>query len=361
LRASWLLLLSPLVALAAFACASSETDATGAGASGASGPSSATSASGGAGGDGTGATGGVAIDAGLGGSGGGPPSMLYVHTNTTLYSGDPAKSPLELTVIGDFDCLGGQGQDPTMTDLAVNEAGEIWGISESNVYRLEVAGTLVHCATTIALDNPGQINFYGMTFVPKGILGADEVLLAANSAGELWSIDGSGQLQQRGTFGAVPANDGNGHSYQNAGKPWELSGDIVISANEGNPVGFATVRDCPSPPSPNGCNPIDTLVEIDVALLATATTGSVTKSVRGQIVKQGGCSDTAPGYGSVFGVAAYQGTVFGFSRPPDSMAGFAIEVSNQDGTACLIQSFDGQRWAGAGITTIAPVDPPPPK
>ena len=99
----------------------------------------------------------------------------------------------------------------------------------------------------------------------------------------------------------------------------------MVSANNGTPIGFATVRDCPDPPSPQGCNPIDTLIELDVAALGSATTGSVVKGVRGQVVKQSGCSNPAPGYGSVFGVAAFEGKVFGFSRVPGEMLGYAIE------------------------------------
>ena len=71
--------------------------------------------------------------------------------------------------------------------------------------------------------------------------GAREVLVAGNTAGELWSIDGQGNLAQRGTLGTVPKTDGNGHSYptKNVGKAWELSGDIVFLANGGQPVKVA--------------------------------------------------------------------------------------------------------------------------
>jgi len=354
------------LAVAGGCAANSNDDGSGAGStSGAPGGS----ASGGAGGSGGGGAGGEAASSGIGGSigiggsgsGGAPagPALLYVHTDTTLFSADPAESPLTLAEIGDFDCVGGDGQDVSMTDLAVDAAGQVWGISKSNVYRFEVQGSTVHCAQTIPLDNPDDISFYGMAIVPPGILGASEVLLAANSAGELWSIAGNGALSQRGTFGKVPADDGNGHTFQFAGKAWELSGDIVISANGGNPVGFATVRDCPDPPSANGCNEVDTLIEIDVSKLVTSTTQSVTKSVRGKVLKSSGCSDTVPGYGRIYGIAAFGGTVFGFSRGGGD--GYAVEISNQDGLGCLVQAFSGNPWSGAGITTLAPVDPPPPK
>jgi hypothetical protein len=356
-RALLALLSTGILAAGGWGCAASQdADATDGSSSDPS--SSASAGGGGSGGGGSPGASGTGGGIGIGGAEPGP-ALLYVHTDTTLFTADPQETPLTLVEVGAFDCVGGDGEDFSMTDLAVNAAGEVWGISKSNVYRFEVQGSTVHCAQTIPLENPDDISFYGMAIVPPGILGAEEVLLAANSAGELWSIDESGALARRGTFGTVPADDGNGHTYQHAGKAWELSGDIVISANDGDPVGFATVRDCPDPPSANGCNEVDTLIEIDVAKLITSTTQSVTKSVRGKVLKGSGCSDSAPGYGRIYGIAAYQGSVFGFSRGAGD--GFAVEISNQDGYGCLVQAFSGNPWSGAGITTLAPVEPPPPK
>jgi hypothetical protein len=127
-------------------------------------------------------------------------------------------------------------------------------------------------------------------------------------------------------------------------------------ANNSNPVGFATVRDCPNPPSQTGCDATDTLIEVDLALLGAATTGSVTKSVRGQVVKAAGCNDTTTtSYGQLFGIAAWQSDVIGFSH-----TGAIVRVSNVDGTGCMILSTAADVWAGAGVTTLAPVLPPPP-
>ena len=292
------------------------------------------------------------------GAGGAAPSILYVHSNTTLYEADPSEMPLALSTLGDFECIGGSGQSTSMTDIAVNADGEVWAISTTRVYRLDLSGGTVACAEIIELNNPQGISFYGMTFAPKGVLHpTEEVLIAGNSAGELWSVDAGGNLAQRGTLGVVPANDGQGHTYDNAGKPWELSGDIAFFENNGSPIGFAPVRDCPNPPSSNGCNEIDTLIELDVPALATATTQSVLKSVRGQIVRASDCNDTEPGYGSVYGIGAWLGTVYGFSRRDGN--GYAIAIDNVDGTACLLEAFPGSPWAGAGNTTIADVIAPP--
>ncbi|HEY3352066.1 MAG TPA: hypothetical protein VGQ83_02365 [Polyangia bacterium] len=309
------------------------------------------------------------IDAGLGGhlredasaaeaaapiDQGPPPTgklVIYAHTDTKLFKADPTVQPVSLTFVGTFDCVGGTGQDPSMTDLAVTRDGNLFGISGTAVYPLTVTGSTVHCASTWKL--PAGAQYYGLTFAPAGVLGAAEMLVAANSAGELWAIDTQGQTTQVGTFGAVPANDGRGHTYKstNVGKAWELSGDIVFLANGGSPIGFATVRDCPSPPASSNCNTVDTLVEINVPALALGNQSSVTKSVRGQVVKGAGCADAAnQGYGSMYGIVAWNDKVYGFSR-----AGNFVAISNVDGSACLVANYASDKFAGAGVTTLAPV------
>jgi hypothetical protein len=281
----------------------------------------------------------------------------YAHTNTVLFQLDPAK--LGLTQIGTFDCIGNGGStDTSMTDIAVNEAGDLWGVSAHNVYHLQIQGSTVACVKTFPLGAATTSTFYGLTFAPVGVIGNTEVLVAANTAGELWAIDtttATGNLTQHGTFGVVPPNDGHGHNYKYPGTKWELSGDIVFLANNGNPVGFATVRDCPNPPSSSGCNTTDTLVEINTMMLGQAGAQVVvTTPPRGQVVKAAGCSDTAnSSYGSMYGIAAYQNKVYGFSHQ-----GFIVSINNNDGTACLALSTPSDQWAGAAITTLAPVQPP---
>ena len=272
---------------------------------------------------------------------------MYAHTGTTLFQVDT--TTLSPTMIGTFDCIGGMSQDTAMTDLAVDKSQTLWGISAHIVFQLAITGSTVHCAMTIALQ--GTTTFYGLSLAPAGVLDpSNEVLVAADTAGELWAIDAQGKLTQHGTFGLVPANDGHGHTYANAGMPWELSGDIVFSANGGSPEGFATVRDCPSPPSVTGCDTTDTLVAIDMTKLAQAGTQSVVSTVRGQIVKSGTCSDTSStGYGGLYGIAAWEGSVIGFSH-----TGSIVRVSETDGTGCLAVATASNAWAGAGISTLAP-------
>jgi hypothetical protein len=300
---------------------------------------------------------GVGDDAPIGtGSDAGPPvtRVMYANTDTVLFQADPTATPITLTQIGTFDCVGGSGQDPAMTDIAVDRNNNLFGISQTGAYPLQINGTTVHCVAKWTL--PSSARFYGLTFAPAGVLGAQELLVAANSNGELWAIDSTGATTQVGIFGTVPANDGQGHTYAsaNVGKTWELSGDIVFLANHGSPLGFATVRDCPSPPSTSNCNSVDTLIEIDLTALHLGNTGSVTKAVRGQVVKAAGCTDAVnTGYGSMYGIAAWADKVYGFSR-----AGNLVEISNVDGTACLLQAYASDKFAGAGVTTAAEVISP---
>jgi hypothetical protein len=297
---------------------------------------------------------------GTGGAGGS--YLIYASTDTDLYTLDPNDPSLTLQHVGTFDCIDPvNGPHKSMVDIAIDKTDSLWGVTGHDVYPLTVQGTTVHCGQQIALNNPqpGMTvpTFYALTFAPVGVLDpAKEVLVAGNSAGELWAIDAQGQVSQHGIFGTVPPDDGHGHAYANAGQLWELSGDIVFLANQGNPVGFATVRDCPTPPSTTGCNKIDTLIEIDMAKLGQPGKQIVTKAVRGQVVKNANCSDTFNnGYGSMYGIAAWNDLVYGFSR-----TGNLVQISNVDGSACLVHTYSGDNFSGAAVTTLAPVKPPPP-
>ncbi len=330
-----------------------------------SGGGDTVSASASTGADNAGGGGGTPFDpAGSGGGStsgtGGGVAAAYAHTNTTLFAFDPASPALVTTKLGAFACIGKTGEDGSMTDLAVNDQGDLWGISSKNVYHLVPSGGVVQCDKTIPLTNPATVKFYGLTFAPVGVIdAAKEVLVAGNTDGELWSIDENGALALHGNLGKVPTNDGQGHTYasKNQGQRWELSGDIVFLTNGGKGIGFATVRDCPKPPSTQGCNTTDTLLEIDVAKLGSATTQSVAKAVRGQIVARSGCANPSAGpFGSMYGIAAWDSKVFGFSH-----SGAIVEIDNVTGGACLVKS-GMDLWDGAGVTTVAPViAPPPPK
>jgi hypothetical protein len=330
-----------------------------------SGPGSS-AGQGGAGSGGEG--GGLLFDGGPSGGSGGAGSdalLIYASTDTTLYRLDPTSANLAVTEIGQFDCIGAAAdQYKAMTDIAVDRDQNLWGITGHIIMPLTIAsGGVVTCGskTTLVNGDPGQNlpTFYALTMAPVGVIDPNvEVLMAADSAGKLWAIDAMGKTTQHGSFGNVPADDGNGYTYDpaNVGKVWEISGDIVFLANNGNPVGFATVRDCPNPPSSTGCNKTDTLLEIDMGKLATPGSAVVAKAVRGAIVKASGCGDSVTAYGSMYGIAAWNDQVYGFSR-----TGLLVGINTNKGGACLVQDYPTLAFSGAGVTTLAPVLPPPPK
>lgn len=281
-----------------------------------------------------------------GGDGGGPQgtgkTLLYAHTDTTLYQADPDQLGAPLTRVGDFDCVGrsttsGSGGG-AMTDLAVTKDGKLYGVSEGAAYPLTIDGGTVHCDATWSLP---QTKFYGLAVAPENTVAKDEVLIGADGQGGLYQIDqNSGTPTQVGTLGTDPKS----------GEDWALSGDIVFMANGGAPIGFATVRTCPG----GRCTSTDTLIEVDVKRIAPGTQ-SVLKAVRGKVLRGSWCNNgSQTSYGSMFGIVAYKDKVFGFSRSGD-----IVEIHNTDGTGCLVRSDSANKYAGAGITTLAPVIAPP--
>jgi hypothetical protein len=368
---------SALALAALAACGGNHVTST----NGTGGTTSTGSHGGGTGGSffGTTSSGGGAGTSSTGGAG--PTFPIYASTDTDLYTLDPSDPMLALTHVGTFDCIGPSGspnqQSTAMTDVAVDKDQNIWGLSSYAVRQLTVMGTTVHCAPEIQVhvmdpncadpnspncSNPNfpYIKFEALTFAPIGTISAtEEVLVAGDTAGELWVIDkDTHAITQHGSFGPVPADDGRGHSYPagNVGKPFELSGDLVFLANNGKPVGFATVRDCVSPPDNMNCSTIDTLIEIDMTAIAQAGTQSVRKGIRGQVVRDTkSCSDGSAGYGSMYGIASWNATVYGFSRP-----GNLVRVDNDTGAACLVKSYAPLLFSGAAVTTVAPVVAPPP-
>jgi hypothetical protein len=267
--------------------------------------------------------------------------LLYAHTDTTLFQLDPANIGGPMTTVGDFDCIGTGKAAKSMTDLAVAKDGKLYGVSEGAAFPLTVQGTTVHCDATWTLP---ATKFYGLTVAPENTVAAGEVLIAAaGSGGGLYQIDpASGTPTQVGTLGVDPKTK----------TAWELSGDIVFLANGGNPVGFATVRSCNSK---NVCSTIDTLIEVDVTAIK-AGTQSVLKSVRGPVSRGAWCTNAASpaSFGGMFGIVAYKDVVYGFSRQGD-----IVEIHNTDGSGCLVSSDLTHKFAGAGITTSAPVIAPP--
>ena len=327
----------PLIALASLASSLAALASTAcSGSSSASGFSDSADGGGGGGlGGGGGGLGGGGE--GGGGGGGGGTTLLYAHTDKTLYSFDPKNITATPTNVGDFDCVGQNGVK-AMTDLAVTKDGKLYGVSEGAAFPLTLQGTTVHCESTWTLP---ATKFYGLTVAPENTVAAQETLIGADGNGGLWLIDqASGTPTQVGTLGMDPKTM----------SPWGLSGDIVFLANAGSPIGFATVRACPK----GTCSSTDTLIEVDIAAIKPGKQ-SVLKSIRGPVVKGAWCMNaSSPAtFGSMFGITAYEDKVYGFSRKGD-----VVEIQNSDGSGCLVSSNKSMLFAGAGVTTTAPVIAP---
>jgi hypothetical protein len=340
--------INPLACLGVIvACATSACSGASSGSGFSSDPDAGEPGSGGGGtGGGSGNGGAPGGNLGVGGpsdggsSTSGGTTLLYAHTDNTLYTFDPLDIAAAPTKLGTFDCVG-TGMVKSMTDFAVTKDGKMFGVSEGAAFPLTVKGGTVHCEATWSLP---ATKFYGLTVAPENTVAATETLVGADGNGGLWLIDqNSGTPTQVGTLGTDPKTN----------TAWGLSGDIVFLANGGSPVGFATVRACPK----GNCSTTDTLIEVDVSAIKPGTQ-SVMKSVRGQVVKGSWCTNTSSPntFGSMFGIAAFEDKVYGFSRKGD-----VVEIRNSDGSGCLVSSNSSTLFAGAGVTTTAPVIAPGPK
>lgn len=292
-----------------------------------SGGGSGGSSSGGGSGSGSGSFG----DGSTGSSSGGTP-VIYAHTDTELYSMDP--NTHVLTDIGTF--TGGGSSTPTITDLAVDGAGNVWVNSETAIYgvTLPASGTGPVSLTLHTQLSTGT-KFYALGFTPAGTLESGESLIAGDSAGNLYYIPSGSS--------ASPQNLGG------FGGDWELSGDVVFFTNNGTTLGLATIRTCNSSCSTTN----DSLAEIDMDALKTAYTTNTPSSA---LLKQVFGSGT--GFGDLFGIGAWGNEVYAFSRASSSgnKPAQLVEIGTS-GVGMSLQTFANitEGWSGAGVTTKASI------
>ncbi len=238
-------------------------------------------------------------DAGAGGDGSitGEATFVYAHTASTLYQVDP--DTLAISMVGPF--VWSNGSD-SMTDIAIDKAGQMLGVSASSVYRVDV--TNAH-ATRLSNGLTGLFN--GLSFVPAQMLGqtGDDVLVGTrNEDGAVFSIDPmTGHATQIGDMGGG----------------FSSSGDLVAVTN------FGTVQT-----ADNGVS-ADRLVRLAPQTFAATVVG------------------TDIGFGEIWGIAFWKNKIFGFTN-----AGEFVTIDPTTGVGTLIQS-NGPAWWGAAVTTAAPV------
>jgi hypothetical protein len=224
-------------------------------------------------------------------------TFVYAHTASTLYRVDP--ETLAITMIGPFAFAGGSD---SITDIAIDRAGVMIGISFTSVYRIDPNTA---AATFLSGGLPGLFN--GLSFVPAVQIGqvGDDVLVATRNAdGAVFRVDPmTGATTQIGNMGAG----------------FSSSGDLVSVADLGT---FQTAENASLP---------DRLLRLAPQSFAATPIG------------------TDIGYGDIWGIAYWKDKVFGFTS-----GGEFVTIDPNTGVGTLVQG-NGPSWWGAAVTTLAPV------
>jgi hypothetical protein len=222
--------------------------------------------------------------------------LVYANTASELYRIDPRA--LTLARVGAF-AFGDDGQNHEMTDIAVNAAGQIWGISFNAIYRIDAANA--RCTLVSPLE--GQYN--GLTFVPSGVLNPSaEVLVAVAGSGEYFVVNtADGRVQRLGSYGGLAS-----------------SGDLVSIAAADT---WAIVK--------RGGE--DHLARVDLRAGRTTVVGPT-------------------GVQDLWGIGYWRNRIYGFSQD-----GAFVTIDPATGRATT-QMTSPRAWWGAGVTTIAPTAPP---
>lgn len=220
---------------------------------------------------------------------------VYAHSYQRLYRVDP--DTLQVTLVGNFGWPEGFEQE-LMTDIAVDRDGHITGISFGAVYAIDKDTA----ACTLLSRLLGEFN--GLTFLPR--VDGTEVLIGTGVGGGIWKIDPAGVAPsvQLGDYG----------------------GDVISSGDIVSVTGFGTVATVK-----NGSE-LDYLARIDEVTGAATIIGPT-------------------GYADIWGIGYWRDKVFGFVATNQFVL---IDVDT--GAATLI-STGSENWAGAGVTTRAPIEP----
>ncbi len=242
--------------------------------------------------------GGGSDSAGGGDGGDGTVVYVYAHTDTTLYKVDP--DTYAVSMVGDFVWPGGATDQ--MTDIAIDSAGGMVGISFTQVYKVDPTN-----ANTTLLSSALAGTFNGLSYVPADQIGqtGDDVLVATrNDDGAVFRIDPmTGAATQIGNMG----------NYASSGDLCSVSGFGTVQTVDG--VG----------------NTGDILTKLAPMSFHATPIG------------------TATGFGAIWGVAFWKGTIFGFTNN-----GEFITIDATTGVGTLVQS-GGPQWWGAAVTTSAPI------
>lgn len=242
-------------------------------------------------------------------------TVVYAHSDSALFSVDPAMRTVRMVGMFRFPT---DGNNHSMTDLAVTADGTITGVTQDALYNIDP--DTAECTLIRSLPATNTRVFVGLTWLPVGTLGASqttEVLLGGATDGTLWRIDpATGRTSAAGTLTSG----------------WGISGDMVSIAGAET---YATVR------RTTGTTTSDTLVTLN---FTTSSSGSI--SARMTMV------GTITGYQSIYGLGYWRSTLYGFTR-----AGHLITINVRTAAGTDV-SMPTMQFSGAGVTTVAPVAPP---
>lgn len=228
----------------------------------------------------------------------GPVGKLYAQTKKALYVLDLDQKAF--AKVGDFSFDKKPGD---VTDIALDRYGKLYAVTFDDLF-LCVADD---ASCTFLASLPAT--FYGLSFVPEGILDpTKEALVGMTNGGDWYHLVIDGQQVTAKKLG----------SY---GDGWIASGDAFSVVGIGT---YATLKGKPG---------TDRLAAIDPA------TGQITKLI----------GET--GVSGLFGLGWWKGVFYGTSKD-----GNIYELSLQTGKATKVQGIAvpaGVSWWGAGVSTRA--------
>ncbi len=240
---------------------------------------------------------------------------VYAHSADTLYLMEPVSKVL--TEVGTFDCISvGDPNDSAdgMTDIAIDKNGRMLGVGVAAGHMgapshslFNVDPKTAECTLITALTELYQ----GLSFVPEGTLEATEEVLVGFGA------DGSYARFDQTTGAATPIGP--------LGANWSSKGGDMVAIKGAAMYIMAS----------NGGD--DHLVTMD------PVTGGVVNDI----------GDSGLSFGGA-GLGYWGGTLYAFA-----FDGKLYEVDVTTGTPTEVPISGGPaQFRGAGVTTIAPIEPP---
>ena len=157
------------------------------------------------------------------------PGYIYAHTGGELYSWVPSPTT-QPKKVGSF-LFPNDGLDHTMTDMAIDYDGRLYGVTYEGLYRCD--------ADSAKCENLASFSeqFNGMTIVPAGTIQANvETIVAISNAGGWYRVD------VQGTKAVLTHQGDYGSGYSSAGDAYSIEGVGTYAAVNGGGSGTALVQ-----------------------------------------------------------------------------------------------------------------------